>query len=697
MLRRGLLRTSLSLFLLLSFAPSLLYCGTVNVGPALFAAATAAQTREDEVYAPIVPPASTAEFLTKATEATTYLADLPIDQAMARDLINKLLSAFIMQFNDEIANLLKAFGITLPDNWATIPLNYLLELIKFRSYNQDLANSLLAQWTANLDPQQEEALKRLWLSQTVVKTGFDSSLAMADDAGEGLYDLVDLVYGSTHVMKKIGSRFENLPVIGHIIKKIRLMIIERIIFALNNAVDLITAKMKEPARSRVRAIYTAVTTTYIKWAGIQVGDGFGGISPELLTKIGAKLLGKFLLLMPPKIGYVSITKNVAGLGAELARDNRVAGSFEAAAVAVLDDQSDAADGAVLESMVKTVMAKQKLSRQERQVANVAGAISQVAGLVHFIDPSSFARIVAIGAGILAGGLQLHTVFNSATTLYRLPGQVERGVKLAFDPQSAAPGGGTTQVAVDGRDYIQANPEYAAFLGGRVQASAVQFNGAMDALAAALRETDMARVETALDGVELASFQVRRDVKMLSTFKVASDGGPDVMRSLLGEGLMDHDLKSASLYADVLAYVFRPTNASRSAAVEKLGALREQTSSFMASVQEVATSGRIVKGAYVVALAPASRLATDLIEVNATVVSAGSEAVKAIRARLLLPAGYQLISGPTAADSETMEPGQELKVCWKVKKPAGEFKRAMLVVNVMSRNAPEANQSVMVTE
>ncbi len=697
-MRHGLRRTFLCLLLLVSFTPSLLLCGQVDLSPQLLKLAMGQQpARDHQEYTPILPPASAAEFLTQAAEATKYLGDLPIDQVMARDLLEKLLGAFLVEFNDEIATLLKAFGINLPPNWATIPLKYLLDLIKFKSYNQDLANQLLTQWQGSMTPEQEETLKRLWLSQTVVKTGFDSSLSMADDATEGIYDLIDLIYGACNVLKKIGDKFENLPIVGAVIKKIRLMISQRVIFALNNAVDLVTAKMKEPAKSRVRGIFTALTTTYIKWAGIQIGDGFGGINPETLTKIGAKILGKFLLLMPPKIGYVSLTKTPAQYGAEHALAGAQTGDFSQAAAQVLDDGVDGSENAVLESMVKTVIRKQKLSRQERQIANVAGAISQIAQLVHFVDPTSFARIIAIGAGILAGGLQLHTVFNSGITLYRLPGQVDQGVRLAFDPQAGPPSPPTSGSAFEDQEVVAAPTGYIEMIAGRIRASDEQFTAAADKLKAAVDTTDATRVERGLAAVEDASHGVRHNIKLLASFLVPSDGGPEEMRSLFGQGLMDHDLKSAAVYGDALAYVFRPSASQRPALKQKIDALRQQTSGFLASVAEVAASGRMLKGAYLGLLAPSAVFAGDSFEVSATLVSAGTQAASKVRVQLALPKGYVLASGPAAFELESLEPGKETAFKWTVKKPAGPFRRSMLVLNVMSRNAPEANHSVLVTE
>ena len=618
-----------------------------------------ATVTDDDIVAPI----TNEDYLAAVKECNKYLSDLPIDMILARDVLEKILGAFIITTNDEIVELLNSFGLNINIDFTSLPFDYILKLIKLNSYNVDTQKSLVKQWAAGMTPEESESLRRLYLAQQSIQTGFKSSLVMAEDASEGFYDVVDLALGAVKTADKVMSSLEHVPIVGKLAKKLKVKIIQRIMYALNNAVQFITQNLQEPWRSRIAAVCNAITTVYIKWKDVQLEEGFGGINAKLFAKIGAKVIGKTGLLMTPKIGYVSRTQKLADESANLALNNDYYGTFDEARRAVIDDRNPETENAILERVIRTTARKQKLSLQERKIANIAGSVSQIAQYVNLIDPSGVVRIVAIVAGAFAGGLQLHSIFNSVQYFCKLSSETRRAIMLSFNPngnpddlkysiESVPFSKNKSKSALEKVDYFsKASSNYASSLSN---------------LKNLAKSGDVTGLVSGISEFEDASYGFRKGMKMVSLM----DLGPaskSTEGDFVSQALMKENFASADLLSKSLDFGFKPNDRRKQRAlIKQIENLEQEVSEAKSAFTYAHAKGTIRSIARLDHMAPAAIQAEDTVQLTVTLLNVGNEPLKDVDCTLNVPSNWQITSQKTVT-FPSIEAQSEQEVTFTVKR------------------------------
>jgi hypothetical protein len=588
----------------------------------------------------IISPITDSDYLAAINESITYLTDLPIDMILARDVIEKVLGAFIITSNDEIVELLNSFGLNIDIDFSSLPFDYILKLIKLKSYNMDTQASLTQQWAAGMTPEESQSLRRLYLAQQSVLTGFKSSLVMADDASEGFYDVVDLALGAVKTTDKVMSSLEHVPIVGKLAKKLKVKIIQRIIYALNNAVQFITQNLKEPWRSRVASVCNAITTVYIKWQDVQIEAGFGGINAKLFAKIGAKVIGKTALLMTPKFGFVDRTQTNADLSAQLALNNDFYGTFDEARIAVIDDRQADTDGAVLERMIQTTSKKQKLSLQERRIANVAGSVSQIAQYVNLLDPSGVVRIVAIVAGAFAGGLQIHSIFNSVQYFCKISGETKRAVILSFNPNANPEDKGFT---IDDVTFGDMDAKSKSSKMDFFSKAASNYENSLNNLKLATEKGDVTALVSGITDFEDASFGFRKGMKMVSLMDF-NGLTKSVDGDFVSQTLMKENFASADLLSKSLDFGFKPADRTKKIALLKqIDNLQREVNETKTVFSKAQSKGKVRMMARLDHMAPAAIDAEDNVEVIVSLLNVGNENLTNVKSSLIVPENWKITS------------------------------------------------------
>lgn len=608
-----------------------------------------------------ISPITDEDYIAVVGESVAYLSDLPVDAVIAHDVLNKILGAFIISNESEIVDLLKALGLNINIDFTSLPFSYILDLIKLKSYTMDQQRALLEQYSQGLDPEDRESLHRLYLAQQSIVTGFKSGLCMAEDAAEGVYDVIDLAMGACKATDHVMSTLEHVPIVGKWARKLKVKIIQRIIYGLNNAIQFVTSRLQEPWRSRVNAVCNALTTVYIKWKDIQIDEGFGGIDARLFAKIAAKVFGKTAMLMPPKVGFVALTQDDANRGATMALNRDYYGTYDQAMKAVVDDLDPDTEKAVLENVIATTTRKQKLSLQERQIANFAGSVSQVAQYMHMLDPTSITKIVSIVAGAFAGGLQVHSVVNSVVWFYHLPGQVEKAVNLSFNP--------TVDPAL--RATLVADLPWAS-VGASTRADTTRaFGKAVDAYGGALQKLRanceagaVVELNGALEGFEDASYGLRKGLKLMSAMNFKSANPED---DFVHQALLKENFASADLFARTLDFSFKPDDRRRKKALlDQIGTLEAEVGSVRSGVLGALTRAQVRDMARLDHMAPAAVDADcDTVEVRVSLLGTGARAVTNVTATLVVPPTWRIEGSPVQTVASV--PGQgEAEVTWTVR-------------------------------
>lgn len=632
----------------------------------LSAAASAVAT---ETYIPIVPPVEISQFLSETQTVTNFLANLPIDNVLAHEVLEKILDAIVVQLGDIVSTLLKAFGFDLNVDLGQFSFKFILNLLHFYSYNEDAAVKLLESWSAgSMTPEQEEALRRLYLSQMAVQIGFQSAMQMADDASEGLYDLIDLILGATRMVDQIGS---NLGA-GELIARIKNMINQRIVFGFQNAVELATSPISEPTRSRIRAVASAIATTYVKWKDLQIPTGFGGIAAELVTKVGVGVMGKATSLMAPKIGIVSITQPAASLGVSKAAAGEVTGTWDQARLKLLDDNDENTETGFTESVVKNTLRKTKLSRLERQIANVAGAVSQITQLINIMDPSGITKVVSICAAVLAGGLQVHSVFNSVWYMYKVPGQLKVAINTAFHPDQTPPGG---------KEFLGPEPVYSLADGqvrehhaSKIREAYTRLVGGIEEVADVAHNPEPELLMQSLERLDTASFDLVHRMSRLGVFqrKIATENGA-VLDPVYLE-ILKHQMAMASVLGTALPLVMGQRDA------KTIRALRDQLSELESSTRQAVTGCQSILEFGMMEATPSLELefpgsvrSADMMTVKCTLVNNGSATATNVELRLALPDGFRCTSN-VGINVGTLTPGKEKTVTWQLVRQANNVKK-----------------------
>ncbi|MBI4862652.1 MAG: hypothetical protein HY815_20690 [Candidatus Riflebacteria bacterium] len=665
---------------------------TVSVQAAPPGSATVPSPREDhEAYIPIVPPDTIPGFLAETQTITAFLTNLPVDSQLAHDVLEKVLDALAVNLGDVITQILKAFGINWQVDLGQFSFRWILNLLHFYSYNQDQATKILETWAQGMTPAQEESLKRFYLAQIATQVGFQASLMMANDAAEGLYDLIDLILAATRMVDKIGSGLEHIPGAGQLIARIKVMIIQRIVFGFQAAVDLATSPMSEPNRSRVRAVANALATTYIKWKDIQLQDGFGGISVETVTKVGFAVMGKTLVLMGPKVGIVHITTPAVNLAAMKAAEGQLSGTFDQARLAVLDDGVDATELGYTERVVKTSLAKSKLSRYERQIANVAGAISQIAQLYGFLDPSSFVKGVAIVAGILAGGLQIHSIFNSVHYLYKIPNELKGAIDTAFHPDQAGSNQETDRL------YKLLAPEAKAAVASQLREAHTRFVGSVEEAAQASIQPDVELLVGTLERLDKTSQELTEKMSRLGSFqrRVITDAGS--VDDPVYSTVLDHHLKLAAVQAAAVGVVIGKDRRAARGLRTCLEALEQSTRQAVEGLQGILDLGMVEAGTPSFELScPGALRGRDMMTVKATLRNCGTAPAQGIVIKLLLPPGYKCNSS-AEINLGTLLVGKERSLSWTVVGQAASLKRACFTIVAQCADDIWASRFIQITK
>ena len=606
-------------------------------------------------------PVTDEDYIAAVQETVTYLGDLPIDQILARDVLEKILGAFILTVDDEITELLKAFGLNIDIDFTSLPFNYILKLIKLKSYDMTTQQSLVDQWTQGLTDEERQSLRRLYLSQQAVQTGFKSSLVMAEDASEGFYDVVDLALGAVKVADHVMSSLEHVPIVGHFAKKIKVKIIQRIIYGLNNAVQFVTQKLKEPWRSRVAAVCNAITTAYIKWKDIQIEEGFGGINAKLFAKIGVKVLGKTALLMTPKLGFVSKTQPLADKGAQQALNNDYYGTFDEAKLKVVDDLDPDTENAILERVINTTARKRKLSLQERQIANFAGCVSQIAQYMHMLDPSGITKLVAIVAGAFAGGLQLHSVFNSIHYFYKIPSETKRAVILAFNPGANVD---DKRFTIDDLPFTKMNQSSKANVMRSFSRAVDNYGDSLKKLRQATESENVASLNNSLPSFEDASHGLRKGMKMMQLMDFGMKASDD---DVVSTALMNENFASADLFSRVLDFSFKPTDRrKKKALLGQIGKLEADTAQTRAFLGRALARSRVRSIARIDHMAPAAMQVADELEVKIPIINAGAAAATNVQCSLIVPTNWKITSRAAVAVAN-IDGQSETEVTFTVKR------------------------------
>ncbi len=624
------------------------------------------------------PAFSDEQMLEYLKESSAYLADLPIDTVIARDVLEKILAAFFIKADGEIEKILKAFGIELDVDFEHLPFSYILGLMKLHSYDTKELDALVSQYSQGMSDEERESMRRLYLSVQVMRTCFKSSMAMADDATEGVYDLVDLILGAVAVSDKALSAMENVPVVGKLASKLKVFIIQRLLFALNNAVQFICRRLEEPWRTRVSAVANAMTTIYVKWKDIEIQHGFGGIDPSEFAKIAVKVASKTLLIMPPRFGMVSLTQDELDEAVEKAANMDYYGSWDQALKAVLDDADPSTHTAVLEYVVDETTRRQKLSEDERNVANIAGAASQIAQVMQTVDPTNVSRVLAIVAGALAGGLQAHSVFNSLQLFYRLPRLCRKGIEGAFNPAS-----------LDDSDGVRHVPHYIDLpAGSRVRAAvgavsleSMSYRQVLSSMKEEVRKGRVGELLKLVEAHEKSERNLRRIVRRLQFFEVPVSlrdfagvtrrgGGGLGEEDFVYQSLLKLHISTGSLYARLLEYAVAPEDARRRKRVEEQLALLEQEADKLEkSVSVVLRRARVddvcrldVMGDAAMAL---DRKGRGSFEVE--LLNVGTRPVKNVRLKVVLPEGLEFVEGGRMTEVGEIPVGGGRTFVFKVRK------------------------------
>lgn len=644
-------------------------------------------------------PGSAEELLLATGEIVSYLQSLPIDKTILNDILEKILGNFLITADDEIEKLLKAFGINISIDFTNLGLDHILGLIKLKSYKQLVHASLLESWSAGMNEEEFKSLQRLYLAEAMTQTGFKSAMAMADDASEGLYDLIDLIIGARKASETILGGLAHVPVLGHMAKWIKIKITQRLIWALNNGVQFVCSRLKEPWRSRVASVANAITTAYIKWKDIEIEEGLGGINAALFAKIGCKVVGKFLLIMPPKIGYVALTEGHTDEAGTMALNNDFYGTYDEAMLKVLDDGSLDTEEAVLERVVNTTSRKMALSKNERLIANVAGAIGQIAKYMHMVDPTSITRIVSLVSTVFAGGLQLHSIFNSVHYFYKIPFEVERGVALSFNPGADARG----KVVGDREDPTALAPfvpMQRALSGRAAQSLAASSQAALktlDDMAKLASKGKINELKTRLETYEDASWGLRKTIKAVQM----ADFGPARDENEVDfptESLIKHDMQAAAICSRIVECAFdKNDKAKRKSLVQTIEGAGTQVQAVQERVEYALRRNRVRNEPRldVISHGAVERKDGDFI-VTATIMSVGGQNCPKLDAQLIVPTCFEVVK-VQGAKHAGLNPGEECEVVWTVR-PKGTAKREVnFQIQVESGNGCQASQIIFVVD
>ena len=661
----SLRRVSLLLTLCLAVCSS----AFAEVAPSHAAALSVAASRAaTESYIPIVPPADIAGFLSETQTVTNFLSNLPIDGILAHDVLEKILDAIVVHLGDVVSQMLKAFGFDLHIDLGQFSFKWLLNLLHFYSYNEDAAVKLLEKWTAGtMTHEQEEALKRLYLSQMATQVAFQSAMQMSEDAAEGMYDLIDLVLGATRMVDQIGA---NLGA-GELIARIKNMIAQRIVFGFQNAVELATSPISEPTRSRIRAVATAIATTYVKWKDLQIPEGFGGIAAELVTKVGVGVMGKSVTLMAPKVGIVSITQPSTSLGIAKAAAGEVTGTWDQARLKLLDDNDDTQESGFTESVVKNTLRKSKLSKLERQVANVAGAVSQITQLINIMDPSGITRVISICTAVLAGGLQVHSVFNSVWYMYHVPAQLKAAINTAFHPDQTPPSvAPTTGEPVF---FLADRPVRDAFA-TRLHEAHTRLVGAIEEVAEIAHSAEPELLVQSLERLDVASTDLAHGMARLGVFqrKISTENG--AVKDPVYLEILTHQMKVAAVFGAALPLVMGQRDGKAVRALrDQLTELESSTRQAVTGCQTILEVGMMEASPSLVLEFPGSIRAGDMMTVKATLVNNGSVSATNVEVRLGLCDGFHSTSNDTLSVG-TLAPGKSQTFTWQVVRQAQNVKK-----------------------
>ena len=452
-----------------------------------------------------------------------------------------------------------------------------------------------------------------------------------------------MALGAVKVADHVMSSLEHVPIVGHFAKKIKVKIIQRIIYGLNNAVQFVTQKLKEPWRSRVAAVCNAITTAYIKWKDVQIEEGFGGINAKLFAKIGVKVLGKTALLMTPKLGFVAKTQPIADKGAQQALNNDYYGTYDEAKIKVIDDLDPDTESAILERVINTTARKRKLSLQERQIANFAGCVSQIAQYMHMLDPSGITKLVAIVAGAFAGGLQLHSVFNSIHYFYKIPGETRRAVILAFNPKANVD---DKRFTIDSLPYKRMPSRAKANVMRTFTRAVDNYGDALSKLRKATEADNVKSLNKSLPSFEDASHGLRKGMKMMQLMDFGMKTSDE---DVVSNALMNENFASADLFSKVLDFSFKPTDRrKKKALLGQIGKLESETAQTRAFLGRALARSRVRQLARIDHMAPAAIHVADELEIRVPVLNAGADTATNVKCSLIVPTNWKITSKPTVS-------------------------------------------------
>ena len=154
--------------------------------------------------------------------------------------------------------------------------------------------------------------------------------------------------------------------------------------------------------------------------------------------------------------------------------------------------------------------------------------------------------MSIASAVLAGGLQVHSIFNSVWYLYTVPGQLKVAINTAFHPDQTP-----------GRDanidpiFALASRELRKAHADRIHEAHVKFVGAVEELAEASGGNDPELIVSALEQLDSASHDLATRMSRLGIFqrKISTDNGA-VVDPIYG-AILKHNLQVAAVLASAV--------------------------------------------------------------------------------------------------------------------------------------------------
>lgn len=336
----------------------------------------------------------------KAREGVHALSHLKIDP--------KFLEGQILDIY-KLLELLKGFPhLPIPDGFA------------IKNYRVDQLNAILNDWEKTGGPSHHEVLRRMAIAESAVVKTYNDGLGMAEEASLSLLDLASFFLQSKSAITTLmNPLIEKGGIVGKAADALKKRIHAKLVQIFSKVVALASVKLPSPYNTIVPIASSVITTVWAKVFDLTLESDRKWMKP-----FAAKTLGKYALMSVPKIGIVDLGQPNVNLIATKALGMKVSGTTE-------DAQEDVRIHLFpIEEKINEIAIR---SKKEREYAQLAKHITQLAGMTALLDPTAISKVIGLVSAVTGTGLLAHSVYESSSYLYSIPKRVGNIVDASFRP------------------------------------------------------------------------------------------------------------------------------------------------------------------------------------------------------------------------------------------------------------------------